>query len=50
VIEKIRQLRSSGMAYRQIAARLNVEGVPTRTAGGRWRGCTINGILRRSCG
>jgi DNA invertase Pin-like site-specific DNA recombinase len=47
VIERMRQLRLSGMAYRQIAALLNADGVRTRTAGARWRGCTVNGILNR---
>jgi len=47
VIERMRQLRAAGMAYRKIAVTLNSESVPTRTAGGRWRGCTVNGILRR---
>lgn len=45
VVERMRELRSGGMAYRQIAAVLNAEGVPTRLNGGRWRGCTVNGIL-----
>jgi len=47
VIQRMRRLRSSGMAYRNIAATLNAEGVPTRTADGRWRGCTVNRILNR---
>jgi len=47
VIERMRQLRASGMAYRQIAAWLSAEDVPTRTSGARWRGCTVNGILSR---
>jgi DNA invertase Pin-like site-specific DNA recombinase len=47
VIERMRQLRLMGMAYRQIAATLNADGVLTRTAGARWRGCTVNGILNR---
>jgi DNA invertase Pin-like site-specific DNA recombinase len=48
VIERMRQLRSAGMAYQKIALALNDEGVPTRTAGKRWRGCTVIGILARS--
>lgn len=48
VIERMRQLRSSGMAYRKVAAMLNAESVPTRTAGKRWRGYTVNAILQRS--
>ena len=47
VIERMRQLRSSGMAYWKIAGVLNTEGVPTRTDGKRWRGCTVNSILSR---
>jgi DNA invertase Pin-like site-specific DNA recombinase len=49
VVERMRQLRAAGMAFRQIAATLSSEGVATRTAGGRWRGCTVNGILGRAC-
>ncbi len=45
VIERMRQLRSAGMAYRAIAGRLNSDGIPTRTPGRKWRGCTVNGIL-----
>lgn len=47
-IERMRELRTAGMAYQQIAATLNSEAVPTRTDGARWRGCTVNGILNRS--
>jgi DNA invertase Pin-like site-specific DNA recombinase len=47
VIERIRGLRSAGMAYQQIAMVLNAEGVPTRTDGALWRGCTVNGIMSR---
>jgi DNA invertase Pin-like site-specific DNA recombinase len=47
IIERMRQFRESGMAFRQIAMVLNAEGVPTRTHGSRWRGCTINAILNR---
>src|ERR1035441_6867223 len=46
-IERMRELRTAGMAYRQIALVLVAEGVPTRTDGKRWRGCTVNGILAR---
>src|ERR1019366_9328985 len=46
-IERMRELRTAGMAYQQIAATLNSEGVPTRTDGKGWRGCTVNGILAR---
>src|ERR1017187_2323596 len=43
-IERMRGLRTAGMAFQQIAMVLNAEGVPTRTGGNRWRGCTVNGI------
>lgn len=48
VVGRMRELRAAGMAYRKIAAALNAEGVRTRTAGARWRGCTVNGILSRA--
>ena len=47
VIERMGQLRSSGMAFQRIAAVLNADGVPTRTDGKRWWGCTVNQILLR---
>jgi DNA invertase Pin-like site-specific DNA recombinase len=47
VVERMQKLRVAGMAYRKIAAVLNSDGVLTRTAGARWRGCTVNAILRR---
>src|ERR1035437_9334844 len=47
VIGRMRELRAAGMAYQHIAATLNSEGVTTRTAGARWRGCTVNAILAR---
>src|ERR1019366_9002150 len=46
-IERMRGLRTAGMAFQQIAMVLNAEGVPTRTGGNRWRGCTVNGIVAR---
>ena len=47
IVERMRGMRAAGVAYRQIAATLNAEAVPTRTAGARWRGCTVRGILGR---
>jgi DNA invertase Pin-like site-specific DNA recombinase len=47
VIERMRELRTAGMAYQQIAAMLNGDGVPKRTAGKRWHGCTVNLVLGR---
>lgn len=47
VVDRMRELRSSGMNYRQIAATLTAEGVPTRTVAERWRGYTVNSILGR---
>jgi DNA invertase Pin-like site-specific DNA recombinase len=48
VIERMRELRASGMAFQRIAAVLNADGIPTRTVGKRWRGCTVIGILSRT--
>src|ERR1035441_2662416 len=38
VIERMGQLRSSGMAFQRIAEVLNADGIPTRTDGKRWHG------------
>src|SRR5215469_449071 len=43
-LERIRTLRSEGLGFDRIAARLNAESVPTRT-GKRWHGVVINRIL-----
>jgi DNA invertase Pin-like site-specific DNA recombinase len=42
--DRMRALRGEGLAFDKIAARLNSEGVPTRT-GKRWHGVVINRIL-----
>jgi DNA invertase Pin-like site-specific DNA recombinase len=47
VLERMRQLRRSGMSFDRIAAELNSEGVATRTAGKRWHGFGVNQILAR---
>lgn len=44
VLERMRGLRASGMAFDKIAAQLNAEGLPNRS-GGRWFGGAINRIL-----
>jgi DNA invertase Pin-like site-specific DNA recombinase len=46
-IAHLKELRASGMAYDRIAATLNCEGVPTRTAGKKWHGFAVNQILAR---
>jgi DNA invertase Pin-like site-specific DNA recombinase len=47
VLERMRALRRSGMSFDRIAARLNSEGVATRTVGKRWHGFAVNQILAR---
>ena len=49
-MERIRAQRAAGQAYDAIAAALNAEGVPTRTAGRRWFGSTVAKIMRRGDG
>lgn len=45
VIERMRELRAGGLAIDKIAARLNEEGIPSRT-GRSWYGATVGRILR----
>lgn len=47
IIARMKELRASGLAYDRIAATLNGEGIPTRTAGKRWHGFAVNQILNR---
>ncbi|MGD0669931.1 MAG: recombinase family protein [Bryobacteraceae bacterium] len=47
VMERIRAERAAGRPFDAIAAALNTEGVPTRTAGRRWFGSTVAKIMRR---
>jgi len=47
VIGRMRQMKSAGLNYRQIAATLTDDGIPTRTAAKRWRGYVVNQILSR---
>ncbi len=44
-IERMRELRSSGLAVDKIAERLNIEGIASRT-GKSWYGMTVSRILR----
>ncbi len=46
VIERMKELRAEGLGFDRVAARLNEEGLRTRT-GKPWHGFTINQILRR---
>jgi DNA invertase Pin-like site-specific DNA recombinase len=43
-LDRMRALRSEGLAFDKIAVQLDSEGVPTRT-GKRWHGIVINRIL-----
>lgn len=44
VMNRIKALRAEGLGYDRLAARLNAEGVPTRT-GKPWHGVVLNRIL-----
>jgi DNA invertase Pin-like site-specific DNA recombinase len=44
-IERMQALAATGMSIRAIAAKLNAEGVPTRT-GGQWRDAVVGRILK----
>jgi DNA invertase Pin-like site-specific DNA recombinase len=44
VLNRIKALRAEGLGYDRLAARLNAEGVPTRT-GKPWHGVVVNRIL-----
>ena len=43
-LDRLKALRAEGLGFDRIAARLNVEGVPTRT-GRPWHGIVVNRIL-----
>jgi hypothetical protein len=45
--ERIRSERRAGFSYRQIAERLQADGVPTAQAGTRWWASTVRGALER---
>jgi DNA invertase Pin-like site-specific DNA recombinase len=46
IIERMRELRADGLAYGVIAARMNAEGLPTRSRG-RWHPQMVYQILQR---
>jgi hypothetical protein len=48
IVDRMNELRASGMGFDRIAATLNSEGVPTRTAGKKWHGFAVNQILKRA--
>jgi hypothetical protein len=43
-LDRIKALRAEGLGYDRLAAKLNEEGVPTRT-GRPWHGVVVNRIL-----
>jgi DNA invertase Pin-like site-specific DNA recombinase len=47
VVARMRELWTTGMSYRRIAATLTAEGVETRNRAPRWSGYTVNAILGR---
>jgi len=47
-IELMKELKSQGKSYREIADRLNELKVPTKTKKGRWHGKTVYQILQRA--
>jgi hypothetical protein len=44
MLDHLKALRAEGLGFDRITARLNVEGVPTRT-GRPWHGIVVNRIL-----
>lgn len=46
-LERMKALRSEGLGFDRIAARLNDEGVPSRS-GKPWHGFSVNGMLTRA--
>ena len=44
-LDRIKALRAEGLGFDRVAARLNQEGVPTRT-GKPWHGVVVNRILK----
>jgi site-specific DNA recombinase len=49
VIEEIMELREKGWSLREIADRLNVDGIPAKK-GGRWHGSSVRSVLASSLG
>jgi hypothetical protein len=45
---RIRAERQAGLSYRQIAERLQADGVPTAQSGTRWWASTVRGALERA--
>lgn len=45
IIERMKALRAEGLGFDRIAARMNAEGLETRTRG-RWHGVMVNRILK----
>ena len=43
-LKRIQELRSEGLGFDRLAAKLNAEGIPTRT-GKPWHGVVVNRIL-----
>lgn len=50
IVGRMRERRDAGMSFDRIAATVNEEGVPTRTAGKKWHGFAVSQILTRSAG
>lgn len=50
VIDRMKALRSEGLAYDDIAERLNADGMVTRTAGKRWFGMAVSRIIKAQDG
>jgi len=46
VADRIRRMRAAGLSLRQIADRLNAEGVPTAQGGAQWWPSTVRVVLR----
>jgi DNA invertase Pin-like site-specific DNA recombinase len=46
VVSYIRELRAEGFTMRDVAERLNAEGVPTGTGSGEWFGATVSRLLK----
>ena len=44
-IARMKELRAEGLGFDRIAAKMNADGVPTRTANKPWHGVVINRIL-----
>jgi AraC-like DNA-binding protein len=47
IVRRIHHERSAGKSLRQIAANLNVDGIPTAHGGAKWWPSTVCGVLQR---